>query len=69
MQQINHMSSIVFDYWQTLPALIQTILAIVATVLAFYIARFVVIRRLEKLTALTDNDFDDRLVHFLKQFL
>lgn len=31
--------------------------------------RFVVIRRLERVTARTDNDFDDRLIHFLKQFL
>lgn len=35
----------------------------------FYLLRYVVVRKLEKLTALTDNDFDDRFVHFLRQFL
>ena len=38
-------------------------------IILFYLGRFVFLRRLEALAAKTDNDFDDRLIHFLKQFL
>jgi len=55
--------------WATGNTVIKTLLAIVLTMLIFYILRYVVVRKLEKLTALTDNDFDDRFVHFLRQFL
>lgn len=55
--------------WEQGPALVKTLLAIIVTILVFYLLRFVVVRRLEKITAMTDNDFDDRFVHFLKQFL
>lgn len=55
--------------WATGNTLVKTLLAVVLTMLAFYIMRYVVVRRLEKLTALTDNDFDDRFVDFLRQFL
>jgi small-conductance mechanosensitive channel len=55
--------------WINLSALEQSVLAIVSTILTFYLVRFVVLRRLEVLAAKTDNDFDDRLIHFLKQFL
>ena len=56
-------------YWQSLPNIAQSLLAIIVVVLAFYIVRFVLLQQLEKLTAQTDNDLDDRLIHFLKQFL
>lgn len=55
--------------WTTGNTLVKTLLAIVTTMLVFYLLRYVVVRKLEKLTALTDNDFDDRFVHFLRQFL
>ena len=55
--------------WATGNTLVKTMLVIVTTVLVFYLLRYVVVRKLEKLTALTDNDFDDRFVHFLRQFL
>ncbi|MBL4674506.1 MAG: hypothetical protein JKX81_19750, partial [Arenicella sp.] len=55
--------------WINLSALEQSVLAIMSTMLTFYLVRFVVLRRLEVLAAKTDNDFDDRLIHFLKQFL
>lgn len=55
--------------WATGNTLVKTLLAIVTTMLVFYLLRYVVVRKLEKLTALTDNDFDDRFVHFLRQFL
>ena len=69
MDYINKLTDQIVLLWHNAPALGQTVLAVIVTVFLFYVARFVVIRRLEKLTALTDNDFDDRLVHFLKQFL
>lgn len=55
--------------WTNLSAIEQSVLAIISTILIFYLVRFVVLRRLEVLAAKTDNDFDDRLIHFLKQFL
>ncbi len=55
--------------WQSLPVLAQSALAVVATLVLFYIVRFVLLRRMEFLAAKTDNDFDDRLIHFVKQFL
>ena len=44
-------------------------MAVVCSIITFYLFRYVIIRRLEKLSSNTENDFDDRLVHFLKQFL
>jgi small-conductance mechanosensitive channel len=55
--------------WQGSSAITQTLMAVLCTISLFYIMRFVVIQRLAKLTASTENDFDDRLVHFLRQFL
>ncbi len=55
--------------WQSLPVLAQSALAVLATLLLFYVVRFVLLRRMELLAAKTDNDFDDRLIHFVKQFL
>lgn len=55
--------------WQSLPALAQSALAVVATFVLFYLVRFVLLRRMEVLASKTDNDFDDRLIHFVKQFL
>jgi len=56
-------------YWQAAPSVLQSILVVFATIFIFYLTRFVILRRLERLAAKTDNDFDDRLIHFLKQFL
>ena len=69
MQKINAYLSQLNQVWLNASALEQTLIAIIATIVCFYLIRFVVIRRLERLTSLTSNDFDDRLVHFLKQFL
>jgi small-conductance mechanosensitive channel len=59
----------VSHYWDAASVLEQSVLAILLTVVSFYLVRYVIILRLEKLTRNTDNDFDDRLIHFLKQFL
>lgn len=69
MEKLNQYSADVFNFWSTLPTLGQSLLAVIATVFLFYVARFVVLMRLERLAGKTDNDFDDRLIHFLKQFL
>lgn len=69
MQVIDDTVSRTSQWWGASSSLLQTGLAILATMALFYVLRFVVIRRLERLAARTDNDFDDRLIHFLKQFL
>ncbi|MCH2189717.1 MAG: mechanosensitive ion channel family protein [Gammaproteobacteria bacterium] len=69
IDQYNQLASQFSAFWQSLSVLGQTTGAIVATLFVFYIARFVLIRRLEKIAAATENDFDDRLIHFIKQFL
>lgn len=69
MNQIDNAAASLTNLWQSASGIEQSVLAIIATIILFYIARFIVIGRLEKLAAQTSNDFDDRLIHFLKQFL
>ncbi len=69
MNRMTQLSDQLSNTWVGMPAIAQSFLALVATVIGFYLVRFVLLRRLELLAAKTDNDFDDRLVHFLKQFL
>jgi small-conductance mechanosensitive channel len=69
MDTLNVFLSDINSAWVTGNVLVKTLLAIVTTMLVFYLLRYVVVLKLEKLTALTDNDFDDRFVHFLRQFL
>jgi small-conductance mechanosensitive channel len=69
MQKINNTVAWLDSLWQGASTIEQSAFAIIATIILFYIVRFVVIGRLEKLATQTDNDFDDRLIHFLKQFL
>ena len=69
MDQLNNAVASFTSLWKNASGLEQSMLAIIATIVLFYIARFIVIGRLEKLAAQTNNDFDDRLIHFLKQFL
>lgn len=57
------------QFWVGLHNLEKSLLAIIGMVLAYYFVRYFVIRRLERLTAKTENDLDDRLIHFIKQFL
>jgi len=65
METIKLLNQNLSHYWLGLPSLLQ----IFVVVILFYMIRFVLLRRLEMLAAKTDNDFDDRLIHFLKQFL
>lgn len=69
METFNQFDAQLTALWQSLPVLAQSLLAILTTFVLFYILRFVVLRRLEKAASKTDNDFDDRLIHFVKQFL
>ena len=57
-----------WSYWNSAPKLVQSAFVVLVTIFLFYIGRFVILRRLGRLAAKTDNDFDDRLIHFLKQF-
>lgn len=66
---MNNITQAITEYWNAAPAFEQSGLAVLATIICFYLVRYVILLRLEKLTRNTDNDFDDRLVHFLKQFL
>jgi len=69
METLKQLDQQFTEFWYSLPALGQSIAAIFVTIALFYVVRFVLLRRLEKLAAKTDNDFDDRLIHFIKQFL
>lgn len=69
METLAQFSEQISTTWNALPSIAQSAAAIAITVILFYIGRFVVLRRLERVAAKTDNDFDDRLIHFLKQFL
>ncbi|MFT5996678.1 MAG: small-conductance mechanosensitive channel [Glaciecola sp.] len=66
---MNNITQAITQYWNAASAFEQSGLAVLGTIVCFYIVRYVIILRLEKLTRNTDNDFDDRVVHFLKQFL
>lgn len=57
------------NLWATASTLEKSVLAILSTIVMFYILRYVFLRRLERIAAKTENDLDDRLIHFLKQFL
>ncbi len=69
MQNLQRLNQDFLTFWNSLPIFGQSIAAILFTLIAFYFLRFVMLRRLERLAAKTDNDFDDRLIHFIKQFL
>lgn len=69
METLSQLSTRLISSWDSMPSFIQSVLAILVVITVFYFIRFVILRRLERLTAKTDNDFDDRLIHFLKQFL
>ena len=68
-EYLNSFSARVSQFWSGLHNLEQSLLAIVGMIVVYYFVRYFVIRRLERLTAKTENDLDDRLIHFIKQFL
>lgn len=56
-------------FWNESPAIVQSIAVIFGVIVGYYFLRYFIIRRLEHLARHTENDLDDRLIHFLKQFL
>ena len=69
MNFITQLTEPVLSLWLSLGNIEKSIIAIVCGITVFYLLRFVVIRQFEKLSAKTENDLDDRLVHFIRQFL
>jgi small-conductance mechanosensitive channel len=59
----------ILNYWQAFGRIGQSVAAVVAVIVLYMIMRFILLHRLEKLAKATSNDLDDRLVHFVKQFL
>jgi len=59
----------IIRHWNSLNPAWQTTIVLAAVLIVYLFIRSVVIRRMERLAAQTSNDLDDRLVHFIKQFL
>ena len=57
------------SFWNDSVAPVQSIAIIIVTIFVYYFLRYFVIRRLEVMSRHTENDLDDRLIHFVKQFL
>jgi len=66
---INPLTDSLSKLWLAMHPLEKTVVAFIGTIAVYYFFRYFVIRRLEKLTQHTDNDLDDRLIHFIKQFI
>jgi len=55
--------------WTNLHGLEKSLIGVFILVLGYYFLRHIVIRRIERVTNKTENDLDDRLIDFVKQFL
>jgi len=55
--------------WSQLHSLEKSLVGVFVMVIGYYFLRHMVIRRVERLTSKTQNDLDDRLIDFVKQFL
>lgn len=60
---------IVLTYWNSLGKVSQSAVAVLAALMIYLFFRTVILSKLEKAATATSNDLDDRLVHFIKQFL
>lgn len=69
MEMIDIFNTEVIRLWGNLGGLEQSIATVIMMLVGYWFIRYIVLRRFEKLAEKTDNDLDDRLVHFLKQFL
>ena len=69
MNFISQLTEPALALWLGLGNIEKSIAAIISGIILFYFLRFVVIRQFEKLSAKTENDLDDRLIHFIRQFL
>ena len=57
------------EIWKEMGQLEKSVYVVVFFAITYAVLHIVVIRKLEKITAMTSNDLDDRIVHFVKQFL
>ncbi|MGH1426902.1 MAG: mechanosensitive ion channel family protein [Arenicella sp.] len=69
MDILSQLAEPINNIWTGLGAIEKSVIAILLSISIFYFLRYIVIRRIERITARTENDLDDRLVHFIKQFL
>ncbi len=69
MEILDQFNNKIIQLWESFGGLEQSIAAVIMMLIAYWFIRYIVLRRFEKLAEKTDNDLDDRLVHFLKQFL
>ncbi|MCK5813085.1 MAG: mechanosensitive ion channel family protein [Cocleimonas sp.] len=69
MEIIDKFNTELIRLWGNLGGLEQSVATVVMMLLGYWFIRYIVLKRFEKLAEKTDNDLDDRLVHFLKQFL
>ena len=60
---------IILNYWQAFGKIGQSVVAVIAAIIIYMVIRYILLHRLEKAASATSNDLDDRLVHFVKQFL
>ena len=56
-------------WWNTLDPWVRTGVLVAGAIIVYVLIRKLVIGRLEKLAAATDNDVDDRIIQFAKSFL
>ena len=59
----------IIELWNAAGRFEQTAIAVVAALAVYAFIRSVLLRKMERLAANTSNDLDDRLVHFIRQFL
>jgi len=69
MDFLSKLSQPIGNFWMNLGSIEKSVVAVLFCIAIFYFLRYFVIRRLERLTSHTENDLDDRLIHFIKQFL
>lgn len=55
--------------WSQLHSVEKSLIGVFVMVIGYYFLRHIVIRRVERITSKTQNDVDDRLIDFVKQFL
>ncbi len=57
------------QFWSRLHNVEKSLIGLAVLVCGYYFVRHIVIHRIERFTAKTENDLDDRLIDFVKQFL
>lgn len=55
--------------WANLHSFYKSLIGVIVLTIGYYFLRHIVIKRAERITTRTENDLDDRLIEFVKQFL